>query len=534
MKMKLNKLNQCSPVLIFMIVAALVILGGCKRDFLEREPQGSYTQDTYPYPTGSGPYDTYLNGAYSELRAFNVHSQFFIFATSVRSDDADRGSTATDGVPNSSDFDDFPVSPGSTWNNGLWLGYFSLINKANIALDQIKNNNTIVATQEVKLQSEAEARFLRSYAYFMLVRLYSRVPLIDSVATNAASQSNVPQSPPAAIYTFIENDLQFAVANLPLSWDPKFVGRATRGAANGLLAKVYLTQAKWAPAMAAAQAVINSGQYGMAVPPAGSNISSYDFEFREVGENSKESVFEVQATANATTPQDYGVQYAQIQGIRGVNPFNFGIGWNNPSTYLVAAYEPDDPRKNRTILFMSSRGLNGQADTINQSIYGETLPFWSASGSTPNPRYNNKVYTNPAIRASVGSMSGWWMNIRILRYADVVLMYAEAANETGNATEALAKLEMVRARARGGNNAILPPVTTTNQALLREAIRKERRIELAMEHDRFFDLVRWGIAESTLQAAGKTRFSNGRDVLLPIPQVQIDLSQGKLTQNPGY
>ena len=518
--MKLNKFNPGSPQLIFIFLIIVAFLAGCKKDFLDRDPQGSYTQDTYPYPLGSGPYDTYLFGAYSELRQFRVHSQFFIFSTSVRSDDADRGSTATDGVPNSSDFDDFPVQSASTWNNDQWSGYFSFVNKANIALDQIKNNNTIVATPEVKIQSEAEARFLRGYAYFMLVRLYGRVPLIDSVAADAASQSNVPQSAPAAVYAFIESDLQFAAANLPLSWDPKFVGRATKGAANGLLAKVYLTQSKWAPAMAAAQTVINSGQYDLSTP--------YDKIFREEGENSKESVFEVQATASNTVPTANGVQYAQIQGIRGAGIWNLGIGWNVPSTFLEAAYEPGDPRKNRTILYMST------PTTTNQTIYGENTPVWSASGSTPNPRYNNKVYTNPALRASIGSQSGWWMNVRILRYADVVLMYAEAANETGNTTEALAKLEMVRARARGTNNAILPPVTTTDQAELRDAIRKERRIELAMEHDRFFDLVRWGIAETTLHAAGKTRFSNGRDVLLPIPQTQIDLSQGKLTQNPGY
>src|SRR5689334_11143858 len=138
---------------ILTIPILVVFLGitSCKKDFLDRSPQGSYTQDTYPYPGGSGPYDTYLFGAYSELRQFNVHSQFFIFATSVRSDDADRGSTATDGVPNSSDFDDFPVSPGSTWNNGLWTGYFSFVNKCNIALDQIKNNAAIVATSQVKI-----------------------------------------------------------------------------------------------------------------------------------------------------------------------------------------------------------------------------------------------------------------------------------------------------------------------------------------------------------------------------------------------
>jgi hypothetical protein len=116
-------------------------------------------------------------------------------------------------------------------------------------------------------------------------------------------------------------------------------------------------------------------------------------------------------------------------------------------------------------------------------------------------------------------------------------MYAEAANEIGgaaNIAEALAKLEMVRARARAGNAAILPPVTTTDQATLRSAIRKERRIELAMEHDRFFDLVRWDIAASTLQSSGRPNFNNDRDKVLPIPQAQIDLSQNVLEQNPNY
>jgi hypothetical protein len=129
------------------------------------------------------------------------------------------------------------------------------------------------------------------------------------------------------------------------------------------------------------------------------------------------------------------------------------------------------------------------------------------------------------------------MNIRILRYADVVLMYAEAANEVGgpdNITKAREALNSVRARARNGNNSILPNVTTVDQALLRDAIRHERRIELAMEHDRFFDLVRWGISGTVLPAAGRPNFNAARDNLLPIPQTQIDLSKEpyKLTQNP--
>ena len=511
--MKTNTFN--GKQVIVLILTGMILFSGCKKDFLDRDPQGQYTQDTYPYPGGSGPYDTYLFGIYSELRSFNVHSQSFIAATSIRSDDADKGSTPADGGTNAISMDNFPVLPNNGFVNTIWVGYFSLINKANIALDQVRNNKDIVATPEVKAQSEAEARFLRAYAYFNLVRYFGRVPIVDSVFTNAAAQSNVAQNTPEQVYAFIETDLIYAAANLPLSWEARFVGRITKGAANGLLAKVYLTQRKWAPAFAAAGQVINSGVYDLS--------TSYDRIFREEGENSKESVFEVQATATAAIPSANGVQYAQIQGVRGSGAWDLGWGWNTPSVQLDAAYETGDPRKNRTILYTST------ATTTFQSIYGEALPV-----GLPNPRYNNKVYSNPAIRASIGNRFGYWMNVRLLRYADVVLMYAEAANETGNTAEALAKLEMVRARARAGNNTILPAVTTTDQALLRDAIRRERRVELAMEHDRFWDIVRWGIAQPVLHAAGKTNFSDARDVLLPIPQTQIDISGGKLTQNPGY
>ncbi len=513
--MKKIKYNIRFAVLIYVSVFAAFLLGGCKKNFLDRQPQGQYTEETYPYPGGSGPYDTYLFGAYSELRSFNVHSQSYIAATSIRSDDADKGSTPADGGANAIDMDNFPVSASNGFANTLWTGYYTMISKCNIALDQVYNNTAITATAAQKAVAEGEAKFIRAYSYFMLVRLFGRVPLIDSVFTNTAAQSNVPQSSAAQIYAFIESDLQFAADNLPLNWDARFVGRATSGAANGLLAKVYLTQQKWSLAMTTANKVITSGQYNLS--------TTYDKIFREEGENSKESVFEVQATASATVPSANGVQYAQIQGIRGSGAFDLGWGWNTPSTALEAAYEANDPRKTRTILYTST------GTTIYQTIYGENLPV-----GLPNPRYNNKVYTNPSIRSSIGNRFGYWMNIRTLRYADVVLMYAEAANELNNTTEALAKLELVRARARNGNNTILPAVTTTDQALLRDAIRKERRVELAMEHDRFFDLIRWGIAQTTLHAAGKTNFSDARDVLLPIPQAQIDLSAGVLTQNPGY
>jgi len=513
----MKKFNNTQRNFAIAIVAICLISisSGCRK-FLDTQKQGEYTAENYPYPSGSGAYDQYLFGAYNDLRAYGVHVDGFIVATSIRSDDADKGSTPSDGGSDVITMDNFPVLANNGRANALWTGYYALISKCNVTLDKIDNDNTIIATDAVKIQSRAEARFMRGYAYFMLVRLFGRVPLIDKLLT--VDQSNVPQSTPAQIYTLIESDLTFAAANLPVSWESKFIGRITKGAANGILAKVYLTQQKWAMAMAAANAVMTSGQYDLSTP--------YDKIFGESGENSKESVFEVQGTASASVKNANGIQYASIQGVRGSGVWNMGWGWNTPSTSLEAAYEPGDPRKARTILYTST------ATTPGLTIYGETTPI-----GLPNPRYNHKIYTSPTYRASINDTFGYWMNVRILRYADVVLMYAEAANEVGgtaNTTAALAALNSVRARARNGNNAILLNVTTTDQTALRLAIQQERRVELAMEHDRFFDIVRWGISQAAMSAAGKTAFVASRDNLLPIPQTQIDLSKGVLTQNFGY
>ncbi len=252
--------------------------------------------------------------------------------------------------------------------------------------------------------------------------------------------------------------------------------------------------------------------------------TSYDKIFGEAGENSKESVFEVQATASFAVKTANGIQNAQFQGVRDGGVWNLGYGWNVPNDNLAATYEVNDPRYARTFLLRST------ATTTYKTVYGEnTATTWI------NPAYNHKMYTNPSYRSLYGDNSGWWMNMRVLRYGDVVLMYAEAANESGNAAAALTALNSIRARARGTAAAtVLPAITTTDQTVLRDIIRHERRVELAMEHDRFFDIVRWGISQTALAAAGKSNFNASRDNLLPIPQTQIDLSKGVLTQNPGY
>jgi hypothetical protein len=498
-------------------VAFVSMNSGCK-DFLDTQRQGTYTADDYPYPQGGTPYDQFLFSAYDALRAYNYVSDGFMVVTSIRSDDADKGSTPTDGGADVIAMDNFPALTNGRVNS-LWTEYYAMIGRCNTILDKVENDKEIIATDQMKIQAQAEAKFLRAYSYFVLVRSFGRVPKIDKVQAVA---SNVPQSTPAEIYAFIESDLQYAATNLPVVWDKKFVGRSTKGMANGILAKVYLYQQKWSQAMATANLVMTSNQYDLSTP--------YNTIFSEAGENSKESIFEIQGTASATVPTANGIQYASIQGTRGSSTeWNRGWGWNMPSAMLEAAYEPGDPRKARTILYSST------ASTPSTTIYGQAAPFYPTD--VPNTKYNQKVLANPTYIAMYNSRAGWWMNVRILRYADVVLMYAEAANELGgttNTTAALTALNSVRARARAGNNSILPDVTTTDQTLLRNAIRQERRIELAMEHERFFDIVRWGIDQDAMVAAGKTGYNPNRDKLLPIPQQQIDLSKGVLTQNPGY
>lgn len=487
------------------IVVLLLSFGGLAacEDFLDREPLGRYTTESYP----TGGLTQYVYGMYSELRAWGVHAFPFVGIVSITSDDADKGSTPAD-APAQIEFDNFTVNPTNGLLRDFYTGHYTAINKANVVINEA---DSLVAAGTVSQDdfnlSTAEARFVRAYLYFNLVRTFGGVPKVDALVTDQGD-FNIPRASAGEIYELITSDLQYAETYLPPSWDPAFIGRPRQTSAQGMLAKVYAYQENWAGTLEYAQKVINSGQHDLSTP--------YGTIFTEAGENSSESLFEIQNVRNES--YNFGSDYARVQGVRGSGSWDFGWGFNSPSLELVDAYEPNDPRRDATILFAGET-----------TPYGEVLPT-----SLPNERYNQKVYTDPSYRLAANNLQGDWVNIRILRYADVVLLAAEAANELGQTDLALEYLEMVRARARGGNEAVLPEITETDQAALRDLIRHERRIELAMEHDRFFDLVRWGIAEQVLHAAGKTNFVAGKHELMPIPQDEIDRSNGVLTQNPGY
>ncbi len=491
--------------LLPVIIIASMAMSSCKKNFLDRQPLGRYVDSDIP----AGSYDSKVFAAYAVLRRDGFNNHLYLAIQNFRSDEAAKGSSSSDGADQELMYDDFQYVKTNGGLGSYWTDHFAMIIAANSIISDI---DSLKLTDPGTLINKAEAKFMRAFAYFDLVRAFGSVPKID-FKINDAAQVNKPKTSATDLFTLIDADLQEAASTLPASWDAAYIGRLTRGAALALQAKAYLWRNNWASALTAAKNVISLGRYNL--------VGNYGSQFRLEGENGAESIFEIQAFYKTT--QDLGIIYTNVQGVRGAGQWDLGWGWNVPTTQLIKEYETGDPRRIETILY------SGQLDPL----YSETVP---PVPTVPQPYWNKKVYTNPLDRQLNNNRFGPWMNHRILRYADVLLMAAEAANEVGgaqNTTDALAWLEMVRARARAGSATILPKVTTTDQVALRNAIRHERFVELAMEEQRFWDIVRWGIDVVVLPAAGKTGYLP-KHRLLPLPQAEVDKSGGVLIQNPDY
>ena len=511
MKMQfIKKLSSAFAIIAFMVL----LITSCKK-YLDNAPQGELTDAEIS--TNPNAAADLTNGVYNSLwlgDAFggaDVHSLSFIMLTNVASDDADKGSSPTDYSP-AIEVDNFTLGANNSIVNGIWLGYYQAIARANQALTNLPAS-PLEATAKNKLIGEV--RFIRAYLYFNLVRFFGGIPKIERVPT--PQEANSPQfqtrTSKDSIYQFIVDDLQFAVDNLPIKGQTA-VGKATKGAAQSLLAKVYLYQKKWQQAYDLTNAVI-SGQSG-----AYDLLPQYENIWRQVGANSVESIFEVETGTNAACNAAINV-YSNSQGPRAGGKRGWqdlGFGFNNPSLSLANAYEPNDKRRSGTIIF------------INPSPQGTVL--WDgfrvpSQDSVENSRYNYKAYHSRTLEASCGNNDRLPKNLRILRFGEVLLLNAEASNELGKTSDAQTSLNKIRQRAGLGN------ITGLSQAALRDTIWHERRVELAMEHDRFFDMVRQGKAGQLLRAQGKS-FVDGKNEVFPIPQQQIDLSNGYLKQNPGY
>jgi hypothetical protein len=534
--MKRNKILYWS---LLVAVPLLLTLAGCQK-FLDRKPLTATLDDLH-----QGTLEAQSLGLYTILRTYAGFSTLpWLDFHSIRDDDAQKGSDQNDGKEINTEFETFQYNKDDWAINTYWNDHYAMINACNNA---IANNNDHPATDAGSIRNIGEVCFFRAYAYFELVKNFGEVPLINFQIIKP-TDGIVAKSPVDQLYAFIDSNLTVAVANLPESAEEYgigYTGRAVKQMANALWAQTKLMRGDWPGVIALCNTVIASGKYSL-------NDKFYKNWLDGVGgagKNGPESIFEMNATAGQGAQTngavDNGTDWGTCQQVRQngapIN-WNLGWGWNAATQSLVDAFDPTDPRLQQTVLF------SGQSDGgTDLGGFGATVPNYTNPDGTnglAQKYWNKKMYTgnDPGMRVFTGWVNSngaaRWINHRIIRYADIILMLAEAANETGDGATAEANLELIRNRASGGlgdGRTIVPKITFSNQAQMRTAIKNERHFELAMEGYRFYDLVRWGDAVATLGSLGYTN----RARLYPIPQKAIDastLADGTqvLKQNPEW
>jgi starch-binding outer membrane protein, SusD/RagB family len=520
--MKRNK-NLLFSLLI--ALPMLVSVMGCEK-FLDRKPLTATLDDL-----NQGTLEAQSFGLYSTLRYAGFSTLPWIDFHSIRDDDAQKGSSTTDGAEIVTEFETFQYSKDDWAPNTYWNDHYTMINQAN---KEIYFADSLKLTDPASLRNVGEALFFRAYSFFELAKTYGDVPLINFYFTKATDGIK-PKSPVAAIYAQIDADLTKAAAYLPVNWVVGGVdiypGRLTKGAANTLWAQTHLYRQNWAQVVSLCNQVIASGQYSLL--PNFTDV--WKDGLNGTGKNSKESIFEAQMVVGQNGTPNLSAPWGTCQNVRqggATNVWNLGWGWNVPTQKLETAWDNTDPRKRQTILY-SGQYDGGPA----QGGYGATLPIYGPGSSLDQPYWNKKVYSDPQMRQFTGQIFGSggadWINHRILRYADVILMLAEASNELNSGTAAETNLELIRNRASGGLGAartVVPRIAFVDKVQMRTAIKNERRWELAMEGYRFYDLVRWGDAIAELGSLGYTN----RCRFYPIPQQAISLSGGVLVQNPEW
>lgn len=484
-----------------LFITSSFLFSGCD-SFLDKTLQEDLTQESFPTSKSDALLAT--NAVYSTTRNWAFNSGGYPLLD-IMSDDTRKGSNKNDQASTLNPYDNFTFTTTASGLDGWWATLYEGIKRANVVIEKVEG---IPMDENLRTRYVAEAHFLRGLFYFDLVRAWGEVPLVTSPAPPLKLQ----KSDTSLIYALIVSDFTFAKDNLPLKseYKPEDMGRATKGAAEAYLAKVALFRHDYLNAEKYALDVIGSHEYSLEPDFADANS--------EAGENGVESIFEVGAL-NIEGPS--GNQYANTQGVRGTP--NKGWGFNRPTLDLRDSFEPDDPRMDATILFLG--------ETID-GVLVEGDPTTPDETKDSNDKlieiecYNQKIWI-----PGDNTITQYGHNRRLMRYADVLLIAAEALNENNNPDEALVYLEEVRKRARAGNPTILPEIVETNKDALRDIIIAERRHELALEQHRFWDLVRTGKAAEVLGPLG---FTSPKHEYFPIPQTEIDISQGSIEQNPNW
>lgn len=488
----------------YIFLPLLVLLSvSCGEDFLEKPPLGSLSSGSYP----ETPEDAVLavNGAYNTLRVWNFHSGGFPLLDMV-ADDVTKGSSSGDGggiAPYDKFEHEATEGSMSRWWNTLYQG----IRRTNLVLEYVPN---IQMPEDLQNRLLGEASFLRAYFYSILIRAFGDVPKVVTVEPAL----DLARTPKEEIFEeLILTDLEFAIEFLPekSDYEPSDLGRATRGAAKALLSRMYLFYGDFSNAALYAEEVILSGQYDLEDDFA--DAFAFDREF------GIESVFEIGALPEVFAQG--GNQYANTFAIRGTP--NRGWGFGRPAyTWISEMDDMGDSRLDPSVIFLDEE-LDGVV-TLGDAATTDTL-YDNSNNIIEIECYNQKVW-----HPGSGPDESFGHNRRVIRYADVLLMAAEALNEEGYVANGDAFDYLNEVRNRSG----LSSLTSTelpDQGSFRQAIYDERYHEFAFEGLRFWDLIRTNRAVEVLGPLG---FQAGKHELFPIPQSEVDISEGVITQNDGY
>lgn len=485
------------PVLLL----SLVLFFASCQDILTEEPTSFLTPGTFPASEKDAVAAT--NAAYSRLYS-NIISFYYAFTPS---DVAFQGRHNTRPV---SYFTNLTSLNGDAV--AMWRENYEGIARTNTVIELVPE---VEMNTELRSRLVAEAKFLRAFYYFELVRVYGAVPIIDRVLSGPDELIGVTRNPLEEVFALIERDLTEAMAGLPNSYPDSDKGRATKWAAATMLAKVHMTQQDFGPANELLKQVISSGEFGLA--------ADYESLFGEQAEHTllpdkdgqlvNENVFDIQWKQDERG--DFIQNWVGSRDVEVGGTTAIGGGWENmlPTQDFLQMFEEGDKRK--AISYVSE-------------LDGNVLESPRTPGAGPiTGKYLNRSGVPP-------KNNNGGQNTYLFRYADVLLLRAEAENELSGPANAYTFINQVRERAG------LPALENLDQEGLRQAIRKERATELSFEGHRKFDLLRWGVfvptIRNTIEPAMEIPRANIQDfhVLMPVPQREIDITNGSLTQNPGY
>jgi len=486
-----------------LILVFLIGITSCS-DFLDEDLKGIYSSTTFF--TSHEHAVLGINAAYNCLLTTHSGNKPWVFGD-VASDDAASGNAGD--VPDIDNIDKFNINSDNGTLFPFWELYYEGVTRCNRVLEYVPD---ISMNEEDKNVILGEAYFLRAYFYFNLTIIFGDIPMIAKIM--APAELNLPKTDHDDILTFIGQDCENAVERLPEVHPASDVGRATKGAAYALWAKALLYQKDWDMAAEKAMEVVDLALYDL--------TSNYGDNFDLAFENYTESIFEVQqqGATGSPTGNAWGQWFAPREGGIG------GYAFDTPTQNFIDEFETNGVYTDHRLAVTVVRDLERWGDTI-------FLANWSATGYV-NKKYNVEFSTISQDESSGPRpfISDTDLNYTPIRYADILLVLAEALNESDNPGDAVDYLNQVRERARNSHpdlenlpaDFLAPISTSVSKTSLRDAIRHERRVELGFEFQRYFDIIRYGESYANNALKDQENFNYETHRFFPIPQNEIDIN----------